>query len=119
MVDRIARGRVWTAKQAHDLGLVDQMGGLQDAIADAVNRAGLTDNHAVVYVEERLSLTEQLLVDFMAKAAGYIDFQPNPGLARVKQLLQPYEAEISLLLSQQPGQVLNMAHCFCYQPQLP
>jgi len=119
MVDRIARGRVWTAKQAHDLGLVDQMGGLQDAIADAANRAGLTDNHAVVYIEERLSLTEQLLVDFMAKAASYIDFQPNPGLARVNQLLQPYQAEISLLLSQQPGQVLTMAHCFCAQPRLP
>ena len=81
--------------------------------------AGLADDHAVVYVEERLTVTEQLLVDFMAKAGSYIDFRPSPGLARVKQLLQPYEAEISLLLSQQPGQVLTMAHCFCYQPQLP
>ncbi|MFC3195206.1 signal peptide peptidase SppA [Marinicella sediminis] len=119
MVDRIARGRVWTAKQAHDLGLVDHLGGIQDAINDAVERAGLNDNHSVVWVEEQLTLTEQLLVDFMAKAADYIDFSTSPGLINVHQLLQPYQAELNMLLAQQPGQVLTMAHCFCDLKRLP
>jgi protease-4 len=119
MVDRIARGRVWTAQQAHDLGLIDHMGGLEDAITDAAERAGIAGNHSLVWVEEHLSLTEQLLVDFMAKTAQFIDFQPAPGLARVQQLLQPYQAELNMLLAQRPGQVLTMAHCFCDLRQLP
>ncbi|MEE3327102.1 MAG: signal peptide peptidase SppA, partial [Myxococcota bacterium] len=31
-VDEIAQGRVWTGAQAHDLGLVDRLGGLHEAV---------------------------------------------------------------------------------------
>ncbi len=40
-IDAVARGRVWTGAQAKQRGLVDQMGGLQDAVADAAKRARL------------------------------------------------------------------------------
>jgi len=40
-VQEIARGRVWTGAQAIELGLVDRLGGLQDAIAAARELAGL------------------------------------------------------------------------------
>ena len=41
-VDRIARGRVWSGQDAFDLGLVDQLGTLEDALAAAAGtcRAG-------------------------------------------------------------------------------
>jgi protease-4 len=112
MVDRIARGRVWTAKQAFDLGLVDQLGGLEDAISHAAKLANMSD-YDLVWVEQRLSFTEQLMVDMMAKAASQLDFKDNSNLAKINQLLQPYQAELTMLLEQQPGQVLEMAHCFC------
>ncbi|HEX6324274.1 MAG TPA: S49 family peptidase, partial [Vicinamibacterales bacterium] len=38
-IDAIAQGRVWTGRQARDLGLVDELGGLWDAIAIAKQRA--------------------------------------------------------------------------------
>lgn len=38
-VDRVAQGRVWTAKEAINLGLVDELGGLNDAIAFAAELA--------------------------------------------------------------------------------
>jgi protease-4 len=41
-VQQIARGRVWTGVQAHDLGLVDQVGGFYDAVARAQSLAGLS-----------------------------------------------------------------------------
>ncbi len=41
-VEAIAGGRVWTGQQALRLGLVDRLGGLQDAIDLAAERAGLT-----------------------------------------------------------------------------
>lgn len=40
-VRKVARGRVWTGQQALQLGLVDALGGLEDAIALAKEKAGL------------------------------------------------------------------------------
>jgi protease-4 len=40
-VNEIARGRVWTGRDAINIGLVDEMGGLNDAIAYAINQAGI------------------------------------------------------------------------------
>ena len=37
----MAKGRVWTGRQALDLGLVDKLGGLEEAITLAKEEAGL------------------------------------------------------------------------------
>ncbi len=42
-IDQIAGGRVFTGRQALALGLVDRLGGLDDAIKSAAKRAGLGD----------------------------------------------------------------------------
>jgi len=42
-VDQLGRGRVWTGEQALKNGLVDELGGLNDAIAFAATQAGLED----------------------------------------------------------------------------
>ena len=43
-VDRIAQGRVWDGGTARQLGLVDQFGGLDDAIAKAAALAKIDDD---------------------------------------------------------------------------
>lgn len=113
MVDRVARGRVWTAKQAHDLGLIDQLGGLQQAIADAASKANLGDNYDLLWVEESLSFTEQLFVDMMAKASEHIDLSGGQNQQNLQKLLKPFAAEVALILDAKPGEVLQMAHCLC------
>ncbi len=40
-VQQIAQGRVWSGKEAQKIGLIDQIGGLEDAIAFAAARAEL------------------------------------------------------------------------------
>ncbi|MBP7273178.1 MAG: signal peptide peptidase SppA [Saprospiraceae bacterium] len=40
-VHAIAQGRVWTGKRAAEIGLVDKLGGLQEAVAAAASKAGL------------------------------------------------------------------------------
>jgi protease-4 len=40
-VDAVAGGRVWTGRQAQERGLVDHLGGLEDALAKARQEAGL------------------------------------------------------------------------------
>jgi protease-4 len=45
-IDAIAQGRVWTGRQARDLGLVDDLGGLWKAVAIAKQRAKIDpDRH--------------------------------------------------------------------------
>lgn len=40
-VEKIAQGRVWSGTEGKEINLVDKTGGLDDAIEEAVNRAGL------------------------------------------------------------------------------
>ena len=48
-VEKVARGRVWTGRQAKEKGLVDELGGLSKALSIAKKRAGL-DNKVVEIV---------------------------------------------------------------------
>ena len=58
-VDSIAQGRVWTGAQALGLGLVDELGGLQDAIAYAATQAGY-DSYHVTYMRREVNLLQEL-----------------------------------------------------------
>ncbi len=42
-VDSIGQGRVWAGSDALNIGLVDELGGIDEAIAEAAKRANLTD----------------------------------------------------------------------------
>jgi protease IV len=48
-IDNIANGKVYTAKEAKSLGLVDAIGYADDAYAYAASKAGLTKMHVVRY----------------------------------------------------------------------
>ncbi|MBP5190383.1 MAG: signal peptide peptidase SppA [Bacteroidales bacterium] len=48
-VDSIARGRVWTGRDALKLGLVDALGGLDDAISIAADSAGISKYAVIDY----------------------------------------------------------------------
>lgn len=52
-IETIAQGRVWTGHQAIGLGLVDEIGGLDDAIAYAAKQANLKDYRIKEYPEEK------------------------------------------------------------------
>ena len=49
-IDAVAQGRVWTGRQAQQLGLVDQLGGLQTAIQVAKQKAKLDPSREVQLV---------------------------------------------------------------------
>lgn len=51
-VNEIAQGRVWTGRDAQKLGLVDEIGGLEAAIAEGAAQAKLGDNWQVVEYPE-------------------------------------------------------------------
>jgi protease-4 len=62
-VDSIAQGRVWIGQEALELGLVDRLGGLQDAIDCAARMAKTTDYRLKEYPEPK-SLFESILGNY-------------------------------------------------------
>jgi protease IV len=59
-IHEVAQGRVWTGRKGKELGLVDELGGLEDAIAAAAKLAGLTDYETQLF-ERELTPQEQLM----------------------------------------------------------
>lgn len=51
-VETIAQGRVWLAPDALKIGLIDQLGGLDDAVAKAAQLAKVKEYHTVGYPAE-------------------------------------------------------------------
>ena len=65
-VDRIGQGQVWSGVDALSNGLIDELGGIDDAIAAAAELAGLeAGKYGIKDIRRELSPTEQLLVDLL------------------------------------------------------
>lgn len=61
-IDEIARGRVWTGRQALELGLIDALGGQSDALFEARKLGNIKDNQKfkiITYPREK-SFSEKL-----------------------------------------------------------
>ncbi|PMH40595.1 signal peptide peptidase SppA [Vibrio sp. 10N.286.49.B3] len=89
-VDKLAQGRVWTGKDALQLGLVDKVGDFDDAISLAANLAQL-EAYNLYWVKEPLSITEQFFQDFMAQAQATFGFNIQTLLP---QNLQPISQQL-------------------------
>ena len=59
-VDKIGQGRVWSGIDALEVGLIDQIGGLEDAIVSAVELSELED-YRVVSLPKKTDEIEELL----------------------------------------------------------
>jgi len=60
-VNRVARGRVWTGKDALKYGLVDEIGGLKASIAYAAKNASLSDPTVLYYPLQKEDVFEEML----------------------------------------------------------
>ncbi len=63
-VNMIARGRVWTGRDALQIGLVDRLGGLKDAIQYASKKAGIKDKKVLYYPLKEEGMWQEILEDF-------------------------------------------------------
>jgi protease-4 len=64
-VKSIAQGRVWSGGRAKSLGLVDQIGGLESAIAYTAEAAKLGKNWQIVEYPEPKTLETELILRFL------------------------------------------------------
>jgi len=75
-VIQVADGRILTGEQAKNLGLVDQMGNLQDTIDITAKMAGIVGKPTVLYPKKRISIWELLMRDM---ASAIIDVLNEKG----------------------------------------
>lgn len=74
-VDEIGQGRVWSGVNAMDIKLIDKFGGLNDAIALAAEKAGLTDYRLTELPVQKSPFEE------MMKSVGTASIKNELGLA--------------------------------------
>lgn len=70
-VMKVASGRVWTGNQALENGLVDVLGGLDEAIKIAATKAGVADDYRVVYYPEMKSWVERFISQLSNDVQAY------------------------------------------------
>jgi protease-4 len=94
-VDAIAQGRVWAGAEAHDLGLVDELGGYPRAIELAAELADLGDDFAVDYPESQMGISEALGLRVRAAVAKAVaPLLPQTALPALPAALTPVVAEM-------------------------
>ncbi|MFM7079909.1 MAG: signal peptide peptidase SppA, partial [Bacteroidota bacterium] len=85
-VDSIGQGRVWSGQDALKIGLVDALGGLNDAIAVAAKRAKIENYRLVSYPEVKDPL-DQFIDEMGGKAsANAMNEMLGPGMELVSQV---------------------------------
>jgi protease IV len=89
-IKAIAGGRVWIATSAKELGLVDGIGGVEDAIAYAVEMAALED-HVVKYYQKKLTpedlILKEIFKNFNINIQEPVSFTMLEGLTEIYKTL--------------------------------
>ena len=106
LIDSIGQGRVWSGVNAIEIGLIDEFGGLTDAVKYAAKKANL-DNYRITELPKQKDFMQTLLSDFTGKVEAKV-LENNLGLTykyyyRLNKILQsngvtqarmPYDVEI-------------------------
>ena len=93
-VDQVARGRVWTGRQAHKIGLVDQLGGLDLALSVAREKAGLMGQQVELVSLPRATWLYGLLNNVLSLDLGVLDI-----MSRQKQVSQQLSRDRVFLMA--------------------
>ena len=107
-VKEIAEGRVWDGANALDLGLVDQLGSLDDAIDAAAKLAKLTD-YTPVYIQDSGSPGQQFLREIGLLSISVLErleLSPSGDLSLLRGIARQFDF---LALTRDPANIY--AHC--------
>lgn len=97
-VNEIAQGRIWSGKDAQKLGLVDRLGGLDDALKSAAQLAKLDENFNIKYFRQKPSTYDWLISSLSSKIASRLNSEipDDPG----QQLRNPVSDMLRLVNQQ-------------------
>ena len=90
-VDSIGQGRVWAGADALGLGLVDQLGDMEDAIAYAVQKANLGNDYKVTEWPKQKDFFERLMESMNNSGSDQLDAAMRSKLGGYYDYLQGLE----------------------------
>ncbi|GAA5442032.1 protease 4 [Microbulbifer sp. NBRC 101763] len=116
-VHKIAQGQVWTGRAAKKLGLVDDLGNLSDAIADAAQLAEI-EEYDVIEIQRELSPGEKFLRALSDNVDAQIaaSLEANLPLGAWLNSVQPVLAPIAELQSYRDPRALYVRCLPCQAP---
>jgi protease-4 len=117
-VNDVAQGRVWTGRQAHDRGLIDELGGLDLAVKSAAKLAKLADGYRTGYVEAEPKGWTRILASLPSLAVRWTaaDLQlALPGGASAREAFDRLRRDLSFLAAGEGNRGI-VAHCLCAAP---
>jgi protease-4 len=103
-VDAVARGKVWTGQQARGIGLVDRLGGLRDALAEARRLGRLSDDSPIAESPEE----DDSILGFLLNLVGLRISAGGP-LGSLPAVLMPFAQMLSPFLVFESGKPLARA----------
>ena len=114
-VDAVGQGRVWTGADALRHGLVDELGGMEEAIAFAAELVDLPeDDYGHKWIRTELSPTERMIIDMLGTARSFglqLDFLRREPTSLQKIAGKLEQALAPLTQFDDPKGVY--AHCLC------
>ncbi len=113
-IDTIAQGRVWSGNRAQSFGLVDELGGLNEAVAAAAQLAGVSD-YRVQYKEPPLPFSQVALQSFAAYLPAELSSQQTHPLEALWQKQWAPLVDMKKLLSSSSTPLTVVAHCLTCQ----
>ncbi|MCX6581528.1 MAG: signal peptide peptidase SppA [Candidatus Aminicenantes bacterium] len=101
-IHEIAQGRIWSGKDALELGLVDRLGGLEDALKSAAKLAKLGDNFGVKYFRKKPGAYDRLIANLFSKITAEngstaVGGQGNQPLNPVNNMLRLVNRQMQML----------------------
>jgi len=113
-IDAIAQGRVWAGVDALPIGLVDRIGGYQDAVKAAAKRAGLQGVYGVRRIEPELTWVQQLLLQMRTSGERILEQIGwwHSGIAALALRLAPLDREMARWARLSAPHTVY-AYCFC------
>lgn len=107
-VDSIAQGRVWTGSRAISVGLVDKIGGLQEAVVCAARMAKLSSYKLREYPEKK-NILEQVMDNYKKSVSsslvkseiGVEEYQILQQVKQVRKMVGEPQSRLPFLMNQQ------------------
>jgi protease-4 len=87
-IEKVASGRVWTGQQAKQIGLIDELGGLDKAIEIANKFSNLNNNFELIFLPEKMDYFESILKKILGEEQ--LDEELEEKLKNELEDLHPY-----------------------------
>ncbi len=91
-VEKVAQGRVWSGLDAQQLGLVDHLGDIHDAILAAATLAHIEDKHEAITLDPPINTMELIIENLFSQVVIWVS-KPQPQ-SQITNIIQSFQQQL-------------------------